>query len=283
MRTFFKHPLFRIFFFGILLGAALLIVYGSKQPELEDRKVVINDADLAHMIAGWQRTWKRMPTKEELQGIMKSYVQDEVVYREALNQGLDQNNATVKRALISQMDMLAEGQGSERTISDEDIKAYYDLRKEQFTAPAMIRFHQVYFKNEKDSTALVSTVASWNQQQLAPSEGLERATPSLLPPRMNLQTTDAIDREFGNGFANALLPLPAKQWSGPVSSGFGLHVIYIDSVVAEAPLPLDKVKNEITNLLQYEEKQAAKEQFYTELLQTYEVIYQGMAKELVNE
>ena len=283
MRTFFKHPVFQIFFFGILLGITLLIVYGTRQPELEDRKVVINDADLAHMIAGWQRTWKRMPTREELQGIMKSYVQDEVVYREALNQGLDRNNATVKRALISQMDMLAEGQGSERTISDEDIKAYYDLRKEQFVAPALLKFHQVYFKNEKDSLDLRNMAANWNQKGVAVEDGLKKGSPSLLPPRMNLQTTDAIDREFGNGFAETLMTLPQQQWSGPVRSGFGLHVIYIDTLIPAAPLSLEKVQNEISNLLQYEEKQAAKEQFYTELLQQYEVIYQGMAKDLLNE
>jgi hypothetical protein len=35
--------------------------------------------------------------------------------------------------------------------------------------------------------------------------------------------------------------------------------------------------------LQYEDKDAAKEQFYTELLQQYEITYQGLAKQLVNE
>lgn len=283
MRTFFKHPVFQIAFFGILLGICLLLVYGGKQPELKDRKVIIGDAELAHVIAGWQRTWSRMPTKEELQGILKSYVQDEVVYREALNQGLDQNNATVKRALISQMDMLAEGQGTERSITPEAIKAYYDLRKEQFIAPAMIRFHQVYFNDAKDENVLDELKTSWNKEGTTPSEALSQSTPSLLPPRMNLQTTDAIDREFGDGFAQALLELTPQQWAGPVNSGFGLHLVYIDSLVEAAPLPLEQVEGRIANLLQYEEKQAAKEQFYTELLQQYEVIYQGMAKELINE
>ncbi|WP_224489238.1 peptidyl-prolyl cis-trans isomerase [Robertkochia flava] len=283
MRTFLNLPVTRIFIFGLLLGITLLLIYGPRQPELQDRKVVIGDAELAHMIAGWQRTWKRMPTRDELQGIMGSYIQDEVVYREALNQEMDRNNATVKRALISQMDMLAEGQGSERDITEEDIKAYYDLRKEQFIAPALLKFHQVYLKDEKDSTRLTELSSAWNRENLSPQEGMEMASPSLLPPRMNLQTTDAIDREFGNGFAASLMELPVGQWSGPVRSGFGLHLIYLDSLVPAEPLPLDKVKNEIANMLQYEEKQAAKEQFYTELLQQYEVIYQGMAKDLIDE
>lgn len=283
MKMLYRHPLFRIILFGILLATALLIVFGSRQPELGDRKVIINDTDLAHLVAGWQRTWKRMPTRNELQGLMKSYVQDEVVYREALNQGLDKNNATVKRALISQMDMLAEGQGNERAITPEDIQAYYDLRRDQFTAPAMVRFYQVYFKNEKDSTILLQKARTWNQQKIRPEEGIARSSPSLLPSRMNLQTTDAIDREFGNGFAASLLRLKPNQWEGPVISGFGLHLVYIDSLTEAAPLPLEKVEDKIFSLLQYEEKQAAKEQFYTELLQQYEIIYHGMAKELVNE
>lgn len=283
MRSLLRHPVFRVLLFGVLLGITLLLLYGPRQPELSDRKVVISDADLAHMIAGWERTWKRMPTREELKGIMSSYVQDEVVYREALNQGFDRNNATVKRALISQMDMLAEGQGTEREVTEDAIKAYYDLRKEQFTAPAMLKFHQVYFKNEKDPSALKKMADNWNQTNLSVNEAMAFSSASLLPPRMNMQTTDAIDREFGNGFAQAIMEFPVKQWSGPVTSGFGSHLVYIDTIIPAAPLPLEQVTKEIVNLLQYEEKQAAKEQFYTELLQQYEIIYQGMAKDLINE
>lgn len=283
MRTFLKHPLVRILFFGLLLAITLLLIYGPRQPELEDRKIVISDAELAHMIAGWQRTWKRMPTREELNGVLKSYIRDEVVYREALNQGLDENNATVKRALITQMDMLAEGQGTEREISENDLRAYYDLRKEQFTAPAQLEFYQVYFNGAPDSIALAKKASAWNADNTPPETALNSATPSLLPKKMTLQTTDAIDREFGNGFANTLMQLPVDEWSGPIESGFGAHLIYLDSLVPAAPLPFEQVKNEISTLLQYEEKQASKEQFYTELLQQYEIIYQGMAKELVNE
>ena len=42
---------------------------------------------------------------------MENHVKEEVLYQEALKEGLDRNSAVVKRALITQMEMLAEGQG----------------------------------------------------------------------------------------------------------------------------------------------------------------------------
>ncbi|WP_224483304.1 peptidyl-prolyl cis-trans isomerase [Robertkochia aurantiaca] len=284
MIHYFKKPIFQILFFGILLGIVLILIYGARQPEMKDRKIVIDDADLAHMIAGWQRTWKRMPSKKELQGIMNAYVRDEVVYREALNQDMDENNATVRRALISQMDMLAEGQGAEKPITAEDIQAYYDLRKERFMAPPYIKFHQVYFKNnDSDSLLLYQKAEQWNLENLPPEKAASEGNSSMLPPRMNLQTAEAIDREFGTGFSDKLLQLPEDQWSGPVNSGFGSHLIYLDTIVPARLLSLEQVEDEIIDMLKYEEKQAAKEQFYTELLQQYEIIYQGVSKDLLNE
>jgi peptidyl-prolyl cis-trans isomerase C len=68
-----------------------------------------------------------------------------------------------------------------------------------------------------------------------------------------------------------------------VPSAFGWHLIYLESLTPPRPLPLEAVRNEILLQLQYENKDAAKEQFYTELLQQYEITYQGLAKELVND
>ena len=102
-------------------------------------------------------------------------------------------------------------------------------------------------------------------------------------PEMKEMPADLIDREFGEDFASKLEELTPGQWNGPVPSAFGWHLIYLDSLIPPGPLPLEAVRNEILMQLQYEDKDAAKEQFYTELLQQYEITYQGLAKQLLNE
>jgi parvulin-like peptidyl-prolyl isomerase len=66
-----------------------------------------------------------------------------------------------------------------------------------------------------------------------------------------------------------------------VTSGFGSHLVKIEERTEAVDAPLEQVRDEVVNELLYEEKQAAKEQFYTELLRQYDVSYQGLAKQLV--
>jgi hypothetical protein len=57
--------------------------------------------------------------------------------------------------------------------------------------------------------------------------------------------------------------------------------VYITSITPESPAPLEAVKDEILREMEYEEKEAAKEQFYTELMRQYSIVYQGAAKDLM--
>ena len=278
-----KNPIIQVVLLGLLICAALLLIFGPKMPSESDRIIVIDETDMAQLIAGWQRTWNRMPTREELKGLMENHVREEVLYQEALNEGLDRNSAVVKRALITQMDMLAEGQGEQPEITEEALEAYYNLRKDQFISPAIISFKQVYFKEDQDSERLTALKDDWNMKALEYTVARLAGANTMLSPEMKEMPADLIDREFGENFASKLQELTPGQWSGPVPSVFGWHLIYIDSMTPPRPLPLEAVRNEILMQLQYEDKDAAKEQFYTELLQQYEITYQGLAKQLVNE
>ena len=278
-----RNPLGQIALLSLLVFIALLLIYGARDPERSDHIIVVDDAEVAQLIAGWQRTWNRMPTQEELQGILKNHVRDEVLYQEALNQGLDKNSAVVKRALITQMDLMAEGQGEGRIIEEADIQAYYNLRKDQFTSQPLLSFRQVYFAETEERESLESLVNQWNETRIDYEVARQTGKTTMLPPSIQELPADLVDREFGEGFAEKLQGLQAGQWNGPIPSAFGWHLVYLDTLTPPRVLSLDEVRNEILLQLQYEDKDAAKEQFYTELLQQYEVTYRGIAKELVNE
>ncbi len=276
-------PLGQIALLCLFVFLALLLVFGPREPADSDRIIVVDDSDVAQLLAGFQRTWNRMPTREELQGILQNHIKDEVLYQEALNEGLDRNSAVVKRALITQMDMMAEGQGESRTIEEADIEAYYNLRKEQFVRPAQLSFTQVYFDGEQDPESLESLSKMWNEKGVDYETARKSGKTTMLNPVISGMPSDLIDREFGEGFAARVEGLEPGRWSSPVPSVFGWHLVYPDSLIPARPLSIEEVRPEILEQLQYEDKEAAKEQFYTELLQQYDITYRGIAKELVNE
>lgn len=283
MRKLFDAPWFQVAALGLLTAIALLLMFGPGTPSEADRKIVVDDADLAQLIASWQSTWNRLPTREELTGILQNHVREEVLYQEALKQGLDKSNAAVKRALITQMDMLAEGQGEQREIDEDAILAYYNLRKEQFASPARLSFRQVYFGQEADTAFLGGLRDTWNAEGTPFEQALASGAVTMLPPSMEDRSPSQIDREFGEGYSARIESMQTGQWEGPVASSFGWHLVYLESLTPASPLPLSAVREDIQSQLEYEEKNAAREQFYTELIQQYDVTYKGLAKQIVNE
>ena len=81
-----------------------------------------------------------------------------------------------------------------------------------------------------------------------------------------------VARIFGQEFATQLNRFPAREWQGPVASGYGEHVVFIEHktdgrvpVLAEVR---EAVKREWLNARQAE----LREQFYQNLLKRYTVI-----------
>lgn len=283
MLSILKKPLARIILFGLSLAAILLIIYGPKQPGLEDKKVLVGNADVAQLIASWNRTWNRMPTEEELSGLLENYVREEILYREALNQDMDENNSMIRRGLIVQMNMLAESQAQEKKISEEAIRAYYDLRKDQFTRSPIYTFTQLNFDTGIASEEIEKIREQLNEDKLTPTSEDLPGNKGMLPRNFEKADTDEIRRTLGENFIQPLEELELNTWEGPVRSGFGWHLVYITEKLPSEPLPLETVKDAIITELQYEEARAAKEQFYTELRQQYDVVYEGIAKDLLND
>lgn len=281
-----KKPSTRILIFGSLLGLISIILLGPKLPATEDRKVIVGDAEFTFLLAQWEKTWQRPPTLQELEGIVESYVRDEIMYQEAINEGLDEENGMVRRALISQMDLLGASQGSEEKPSKADVEAYYSLRQEKFLQPDQVSFYQIYFSQSSQDPLSEEKAKSLTQDlnvnSVDPESAKGKGVVTMLPFETGLSDLSRIDNTFGQGFGETLNALPVEQWSGPVESSFGWHAIFISEKASGGPIPLDQIYDEVLRELEYEEKEAATEQFYTDLLQRYEVVYQGEIKSVLN-
>lgn len=282
MKRITQTPVFRILAFGFLLALIMLIVFGPDRPANQNRRIVVSEENLAHLMVSWQKTWQRSPTKEELLGLLQNHVRDEVLYREAVNRGMAENNMSVRRALVTQMNMLAESQMEQSALTEKEVQSFYSLRKDQYRQEPKISFQQVYFKQENlaqlSATALQSIMDQLDQN---PEAYLEFGDPIMLPPDHNQQTPTQVGNQFGSDFAEQLFEIEVEGWTGPISSGFGSHLVKVLDKTDQADAPLEQVWDQVVNDLLYEEKQAAKEQFYTELLRQYDVSYQGMVKQLV--
>ncbi len=274
IRNFMKQRRIRIVLLGLSLGVILYFVVGPRIPGEQEPQVMISQDDLSHIVVMWEKTWQRPPTDAELEGALDRYVLDEMLYQEALRNDLDKENAMVRQSLINQMNFFAEGQAVANEISDEKARAYYELRKNQFVTPATLSFSQLFFN---DSGAVTSKrIAQALELLREDASNIDRlGDRTMLPGDINAYTTDQLLNLFDPSFVDTLQTLTPGQWYGPLNSTYGLHLVFVHENSKGRIKSYEEVKNDIIRELEFQEKEAAREQFYNEIRSRYKVIYRA--------
>ena len=92
----------------LLIGAALFILYGLLNDEPLDtgQRIVITEADIDRQITLWERKWQRLPSEQELNGLVEAQIREEVLYREALAMGLDQDDTIIRRRMAQKVELM---------------------------------------------------------------------------------------------------------------------------------------------------------------------------------
>ena len=108
MKRLLREPLLHFLF----IGAVLFGIYYHLQPAHESaassKQIQLSLDDIAQLALLFQSQWKREPTAPELERLMETKVQTEILYREALAMGLDKDDEIVKRRMAQKMQFLAE-------------------------------------------------------------------------------------------------------------------------------------------------------------------------------
>jgi hypothetical protein len=279
-----RHPAVHIVILGVVVAAAILIAKGPPTGD-EAKRVVVTDADLIQLRAGFMRTWQREPTAVELRGELEKHVRQEVLYREALARGYDRDDLVVRRAMQQKMEFLAASQALREPPTDDEIEAYFALRKERYRFPAVVSFVQVYLSpdqrgeaTERDAAELLERLRRSDPE---PSELLTWGDSIMLDPYYGGQAEQDVRSTFGDDFAEALLVQVQGEWQGPVRSGYGLHLVKVtrrnDSRIPE----WTEVRARVVGDMEYEARAAAREQLYQEIAQSYQIVLDRPVRELL--
>lgn len=244
LRAAFKEPLVHF----LLAGLALFLFFawrgGAVDPE--SRTITITEAQVERLAANWAQTWQRPPTQAEIDGLIRDYVKEEVYYREGLRLGLDQDDMIIRRRIRSKMEFLASSELENEAPTDATLQALLDKNPQAYAADARYSFDQIYLTAQDETAA--RTRATQMLASLNKGADWQTLGDSISLPR----SPDNIDRariaaDFGDEFAAALAGLKPGNWTGPVASGFGLHLVRIRAVQASAKPRLADVRQKLEN------------------------------------
>lgn len=278
-----RRTLVHLFVFGFLLALVMLVVRGTPGNAENEKLIVITGADAAQIHAKFMRTWNRLPTDAELKKGIEQYIKDEVLYREALSRNLDKSDPAVRLAMVRKITMMGIAQTNVSDPTDEDIEAYFSLRKERYRLPAIIDLEQVFLNKDKRDPNIGNEAQQLlerlNQENPSPEDLIHYGDVSLFNNIHNDVTEQDLERLFGNDFSSTVITLPPGEWIGPIESGYGLHIVKITNRIESRIPELTEVLQKVITDMSYENRIAVEDQFYSELLPRYKVLYDESAIE----
>lgn len=272
MKRILREPLLHF----LLLGAAIFLAYSrvSKPRTAEPGKIVVSAGQVAAMAEGFVRTWRRPPTGEELDGLLRDRVQEEVYSREAMALGLDKDDSIIRRRLRQKMEFLTDDVAALAEPTEEELNAYLNAHAETFRQQRQFTFSHVYLSTERHGPKLAEETAQLlvRLQQAGPQADVsELGDPFLLAHQFQSLPAAEVAKQFGDKFAAKLGEVPVGQWQGPVESGYGVHLVCIsdrtEGIVPALAEVRETVRREWANTRRLE----TNEKFYQELLKRYVV------------
>jgi peptidyl-prolyl cis-trans isomerase C len=103
---FLREPLLHFMFIGAVIYL-LYAVFAEPVAEETNKTIVVSAGEIEWMNTTWQKRWSRPPTGEELDSLIKQYIKETVLYREALTMGLYKHDQIIRRSLAQKQEFLA--------------------------------------------------------------------------------------------------------------------------------------------------------------------------------
>jgi PPIC-type PPIASE domain len=261
----------------LLLGALIFIGHRflSKRLDDEPQRIVITQGQITSVIVGFSRTWQRPPTREELEGLIRDRVREEVYYREALAMGLDRDDAIIRRRLQQKLEFVTNDVAAVAEPTDVELTEYLKTHPESFRADRQLTFSQVYLDPSKHGDHLAQDAGQLLIQLQRQGRDVDLSSlgdPFLLEHRFEAASATEITKQFGDRFVMKLGDIPVGEWFGPVESGYGTHLVFVEERtkgrLPELAEVRDAVRREWTNARRLE----SNEKFFQNLVKHYEVV-----------
>ena len=192
--------------------------------------------------------------------------------------GLDKNDMVVRRRMSQKMEFISNDLASLAEPDDTQLQAYLDQQPEKFSIPGRISYSQVYL-NASERGEQVYNDAEILLSELSQSTvdvDVSMAGDSFMGGyRFTDETDFGVRRIFGEAFAQSLFELPVGEWTGPVESGYGLHLVRIDSRTESRSPSLEQVRDKVRVEWLAEQQRKTNDLLYTELRKRYEITIAG--------
>lgn len=259
----------------LVLGAVIAVVYAMFQSgpnSVQEEVIVIGEGRIDQLSSLFERTWNRPPNAEELENLVDGFVREEILFRAGTALGLVENDVVVRGRIVQKMQFLLEPDPLELQPSDEELAAHLEANRDFFRTEPLVALTQVFFDESRHGDGMDAAVAEARAALDGGASPTTLGDNTLLPKTMPLARASDVARQFGSAFANAIADLPVGEWSGPVRSPFGVHLVKkSESVPARFP-GLSDVRDRVLQSFRADRREKLAEERFDAIAARYRVI-----------
>jgi len=211
----------RITHFALLGGALFALAPHARSSDVIE--VSASELDALHR-AQARRLGQDVLTPEQTREVDARALEDEVLYREAIRMGLDKSDGIVRQRLVQKSLFLAEDLGSAAVApTNDELRAFFERTRARWTHPGTVHFVHVFAATRNDARlAQLRDEAAVTAGDAPPAIG--DAFPLSRDVKLN---PNQIRTQYGAELAQAVATAAIGDWTGPVPSKFGWHVVRV--------------------------------------------------------
>ncbi len=271
----------------IAAGAFLFLIASVLKPAAEDEKTIAVDrAALLDFIQYRSKAFEpataaaildRM-NEEERDALIRDYVREEALAREAATMGLDANDYVIRQRMVQKVEFLAEAVAEPEAANEELLRAFYDGNHARYVSPPSVTLTHVFVASEKRSADAARAEAVLLLEKLrARNAGFNDATGYgerfMFHKNYVERTKDYILSQLGPEIAAAAFSdaTPLNEWVGPYRSQYGAHLLFTASRQPARLPPLEEIRDLVGADLADELRRAAIDAQIDEIVAGYRI------------
>jgi peptidyl-prolyl cis-trans isomerase C len=228
-----KEPLLHFLVLTVLLFVVQAL-WGKDQREL----IVVDAVTQDYLIQKRQEQVLRSLSDEEKQQVIDSYIEEELLVREARKHGYD-NSLKVRSLLIQNMRFFYTS--DQQNLSEDQLRAFYQSNLERFQRPALATYDYVF---RKDVDAVTMDLLS------RLSAGEDHSTlgdfTHVIRPRLSRLSANDLIKFLGAEHTKVILKIEDDQWHGPYTNTHGVHFVRVVERFPSTLASFESVRSWIT-------------------------------------
>ncbi len=269
-----REPLLQFLALGLLLFIGYQALHRTAGPR--PGRIELTADDLRQIDLAWVAQGRPAPTPEQMQALVDGRVREEILYREALSLGLDKDDTIVRRRMAQKMEFLFEDVAALREPTAGELQTWFQNNAERFTRPARATFRHLYFspdwRGANAREAAARALAKIAGKPMDAPEATALADPFMFQDYYGDRTPEDVRKLFGPVFARALFAVAPGAWAGPIESGYGWHIVWVDAMTPPRVPAFEEVERDVETAWLEDRRADMREKTYEAMRARYEIV-----------